>query len=223
MSAFLSISVWITLATVIPGLVTITVVFWSIVIVNVDWLYNLRHPLEGASTWVWAGSVAAIMVTTQFFGIILEGVLVKKKWLGTETLMANLAPGIDPHGQTEIIINPYHEYGGLYVLLAELREDEDAHGHLQRALAQYFLTNNVLISFLIGIFSSFVLLVDYWINFDIPQEAFIELILLPSIIYIFMLLILLCVTFNVSVTRFQVMAKSLWAARRLRVRHLEEN
>ncbi len=222
MSAFLSISVWITLATVIPGLITITVVFWSIVIVNVDWLYNLRHPLEDASTWVWGGAVATIMVMTQQIGIILEAVLIKKEWLGPRSRMIKIPPGIDPHQETEINIKPYDEYKGLYILLAELTEEEDTHGHLQRAIAQFFLTNNALVAISIGIFSSFVLLVDYAIWFPIDEEAFLMLKLFPTAIYVFSLLILLLVTFKVARTRFEVMAKGLWAARRLRIQHLED-
>jgi hypothetical protein len=111
MSAFLSISVWITLATAIPGLITIAVVFWSIVIVNFEWLYNLRHPLEDASTWVWGGSVALIMVMTQQFGIILEGVLVRRRWLGSGELSVELAPGIDPYQVTHIVTIPRQSRG----------------------------------------------------------------------------------------------------------------
>lgn len=91
------------------------------------------------------------MVLTQAFGILLESVLVSRHWLGDVKVHVDVPDGIDPLGIRAFELRPYAEYGGLYLLLAELRGDEDTQGHLQRCVAQYFLTNNSLVSFIAAI------------------------------------------------------------------------
>lgn len=210
MSAFLGISVWVTLATVVPGLITMAVLYWSIVVVHAEWLPILRHTLVDASDWIWAGLGMFMMVMTQTFGILLEKVLVRKKWLGPEKFEVEIPNGIDPHGETKITIEPYFEYQGLYILLSELSEDEDSQGHLKRALAQFFLTNNTLISFASGILLTIATLALFY-----DQEALIR-----ASLYILFLLIFFLVSFKVARIRFEVMAKALWAARRRRLKNL---
>lgn len=209
MSAFLGISVWVTLATVVPGLVTIAVLYWSLVVINAEWIVILRQPLVDASDWIWAGLGISVMVMTQAFGILLEGLLINKRWLGPEEREIQIAEGIDPHGETKFCLKPYFEYQGLYILLSELREDEDTQGHLKRSLAQFFLTNNTLISFLAGILLTLVTLTVFpsW-------EASLR-----AGLYILILLIFFLVSFKVARIRFEVMAKALWAARRRRLKH----
>lgn len=208
MSAFLGISVWVTLATVVPGLVTMAVLYWSLVVVNVAWIDALRGPLEEASDWIWAGLGISIMVLTQSFGILLEGLLIRRRWLGPVERTIKIEPGIDPHGQTLVRLRPYDEYQGLYILLAELREDEDTQGHLKRALAQFFLTNNTLVSFIAAMILTVVTL-GVW-----PSQP----ALLRSVIWLAILVLLLLVSFRVARIRFEVMGKALWAARRRRLR-----
>jgi hypothetical protein len=94
------------------------------------------------------------------------------------------------------------------ILLSELGEHEDAQGHLKRALAQFFLTNNTLVSFGLGILF-----------------AALMCVLCPSWaalgrfgVYGGLLGICLVITYRVAVIRFATMAKSLWAARRRRFR-----
>ena len=212
MSAFLGISVWITLATVVPGLITMAVLYWALVVVNVEWISVLRQPLVEASDWIWAGLGVSMMVLTQTFGILLEGLLIHKQWLGPDELEIEIAEGIDPHGETRFTLKPYFEYQGLYILLSELREDEDTQGHLKRSLAQFFLTNNTLVSFLSGIVLTLVTLAIF------PDEE----ALIRAGLYILVLLILFIVSFKVAKIRFEVMAKALWAARRRRLKHWGE-
>jgi hypothetical protein len=164
-----------------------------------------------ASDWIWAGLGMFMMVMTQTFGILLEELLVGKKWLGPEILEVEIPEGIDPYGETRVRIEPYFEYQGLYILLSELRENEDSQGHLKRALAQFFLTNNTLISFASGILLT---LVTLGLFFD--QGALIR-----AVLYILFLSLFLVVSFKVAKIRFEVMAKALWAARRHRSKNWE--
>ena len=210
MSAFLGISVWVTLATVVPGLVTIAVLYWSVVVVHAEWLVILREPLVEASQWVWAGLGITMMVMTQTFGILLESLLIRKRWLGPEKRECKIEEGIDPHGEMEICLEPYSEYKGLYILLSELTEDEDTQGHLKRSLAQFFLTNNTLISFPAGILLTLVTLVLF------PSQG----AALRGGLYIVLLLIFFLVSFKVARIRFEVMAQALWATRRRRLKLL---
>lgn len=204
MSAFLGISIWITLAMVIPGLVTIAAVYGALLSAG----YCLMEPngvsaMTDLNEWVAAGIVVTVMITTQALGILLESLLVKLRWLGPEEVRIEVPAGVDPLGQRNFELRPYEEYQSLYLLLAELRSDEDSHGHLQRALAQFFLSNNTLVSY--GLASGICL----W-QFNTCQDSI-------SIGYLLLLLFLLLVTFKVVRIRFQVMAKALWAARRRRI------
>jgi len=205
MAAFLGISVWITLATIIPGLITLATMGGALVIISPATLATLNFDLKGFSEWSYAGLAITIMVMTQTFGILLENLLIAKHWLGPQEEVINIPPGIDPLGKTSFTLFPYYEYQGLYLLLAELQENEDTQGHLQRTLAQFFLTNNSLVSFGAGIVTSLALL---WYSNAANVVA--------ASIYIGLLIICILVSFPVERIRFKVMTQALWAARRRR-------
>lgn len=205
MSAFLGISVWVSLATIVPGLITIATIGGAFVIISPATLDALIYDLQGLSEWSYAGLAITIMVMTQAFGILLEKILISMHWLGSQEKEIDIPPGIDPLGTTSFMLRPYYEYRGLYLLLAELQENEDTQGHLQRALAQFFLTNNSLVSFGAGIATGLAL---FWYSNAVNIAA--------ASIYIGLLTICLMVSFLVERIRFEVMAKALWAARRRR-------
>ncbi len=206
MAAFLGISIWITLAMVIPGLVTLAVVVCAFLLMSTCGVGFSLAALTGLGEWVIAGIVMWIMVMNQAIGILLEAYLVHGQWLGRPNRLIAIPPGIDPLGNTTFILHPYQEYQGMYLLLAELREHEDEHGHLQRSLAQFFLTNNVMVSFSLGLVTTLVLFFNaqacdwHWPSF-----------------YGAMLLTCLVISFRVAKIRFEVMTKALWAARRHRL------
>lgn len=217
MEAFLSVSLWIVLATVVPGLVTIAALYGAYNVLNPGFLQPYVSRLQSTSDWLWASLAIAIMVLTQALGILLEGILVRKRWLtpeGRESRKITIAEGIDPHNphrETEVTLKPYYEYQGIYILLAELRENEDAQGHLKRALAQFFLTNNTLVSFIAGIVATLSIVI-------------IESTIKPSLglavkgaFCITALIVCFIVSFKVARIRFEVMAKALWATRRRRI------
>lgn len=90
----------------------------------------------------------------------------------------------------------------------------DFHGRFsgdiaKRALAQFFLTNNSLVSFGLGI--AFAVLI-YALCPSWPALGRLA-------IYLGLLGLCLVLSYKVAVIRFGVMAKSLWAARRRRHRH----
>lgn len=208
MSAFLGISLWITLATVIPGLITISILYGAVTFTGLAHHAPVMAAFQGVNDWVASGFAIMAMVLTQGIGILLENFLISNQLLGPEQRRVRIPPGVDPCGETSFSIEPYSEYQGLYLLLAELRENEDSQGHLQRTLAQFFLTNNVLVSFCLG------LLVSIW------RMIHVDLSFWPrSLGYIAFLLICLLILYPVACIRFKVMTNALWAARR---RRLEE-
>ena len=210
MGAFLGISLWIALATVVPGLITIAALYGAFAFINIQ-LFENNLSLLHANDWVWAGGAVTIMVLTQAFGILLEEFLVNKKKLGPETKTISIPKGIDPFGKTEVTINPYDEYNGLYFLLAELKESEDTQGHLKRVIAQFFLTNNTLISFSVGIVAALLItLISVISNISFG-------VIIRGSLYIIVLGASLIISYRVAVIRFAVMSKSLWATRRVRI------
>ncbi len=207
MGAFLGISIWITLAMVIPGLVTIAAVHGAVLSAGCCLAPpNGLMQLSSLDEWVAAGAVVTVMIMTQALGILLESLLVRLRWLGPEEIRINIPAGVDPLGLRRFELRPYEEYQGLYLLLAELRSDEDSHGHLQRALAQFFLSNNTLVSYGLAVG------ICLW-QLDVCRDD----LGMPAFAYLALLMLLLLVTFKVVRIRFQVMAKALWAARRRRL------
>jgi len=206
MTAFFNISVWITLAMVIPGLVSMATLFGAMVVGDTCSLLPAASAVKEFSDWAVAGVAVTIMIMTQAVGILLESFLVDHKWLGPEKIAIDIPKGVDPLGQRAITLEPYAEYQGLYLLLAELRNDEDSHGHLQRALAQFFLSNNTMVSFAVGIVGTL------WHVVIAPAQ-----VLGAQFAYLFLLTACLVVTVKVVRVRFVVMTKALWAARRRRL------
>ncbi len=138
----------------------------------------------------------------------------RKRWFGPISKDVEIPQGIDPLGVTKFTLEPYAEYQGLYLLLAELREKEDSQGHLQRALAQFFLTNNTMVSFAAGFIFTVVLL------FQNNSRDLYHL--LRGSAYLMALIACLIVSYCVARIRFEVMAKALWAARRRRIANPEK-
>jgi hypothetical protein len=142
------------------------------------------------------------MVLTQALGILLEEFLIRNRLLGRKFVVYR-------GSKKKESLSVYEQYEYLYFLLAELRSDEDTQGHLQRSIAQYFLTNNTLISFSVGIIVSIILA---FISND-PDYT------LPTIYYTSFLLFLLIISYAVAVIRFREMAKSIYSARMARAQN----
>lgn len=201
MGAFLGISLWVALATVMPGLVTIAVVFCAFVVADPTIIYSDNNTFLIPSDWVVAGIAITIMVLTQAFGILLEELLVKLHLFPGCRQLA-VPEEFCSRGDNEI--DAYERYDQLYILLAQLTEHEDSQGHLKRAAAQFFLTNNTLVSFLVGIILSLVLAFG-----DNARGEYL-------VLYIIGLLLCLLASYWVAVIRFRVMAKCIWATHAVR-------
>lgn len=204
MAAFLGISIWVTLAMVVPGLVTMAALFGAMATTGG---LNKLSRLNGLSEWVTAGIAVTCMIMTQAIGVLRESLLVTTHWMGTERRPIAISAGIDPLGERKLDLQPYEEYQGLYLLLAELREDEDSHGHLQRTLAQFFLSNSTIVWFGSGILLTLCRLTITALP-DVPI----------TVGYLGLLCAFLVITVRVSRIRFEVVTKTLWAARRRRLK-----
>lgn len=200
MSAFLGISLWIVLATVIPGLITITTLFGAFAVADPALLIPSDRGLLPKSDWIIGGIAVTLMILTQAIGILWEELCIKRRWY--PNCEAVSIPQEDPSASK--IINAYEQFSTLYILLAQLKENEDTQGHLKRCAAQFFLTNNTLVSFTAGIVAAIVLM------FYFDQR------LLPLMAYTAALIGCLLVSFWVGVIRFKVMAKSIWATKAAR-------
>lgn len=199
MGAFFSISFWIALATVIPGFMTVGVLHLCIAAAGLE--YSI---VETDSVVI--GVVVAIMVLTQASGILLEEFLIRFQLLGSDEQHFSVP---DPRRTGEVLqvaINPYKQYDVIYGLLVQLGRDEDPHRHLERALAQFFLTNNSLVAFGLGSLLAFGLVFGV-----APVERSGALVSIGI-----GCLICLVVSHRVAVIRFRVVAESVWALRKLR-------
>ena len=208
MSAFFGISVWVTLAMIVPGLVTLATLYGAFLVATSCMDVPMLPDFELFGDWAISGIAVTVMIMTQGIGILVEGVLTRVRWYCPESRTIVIPEGIDPFGVVKFDLRPYEEYQGLYLLLAELREGEDHHGHLQRALAQFFLSSNTMVSYAAGSLATLWLIVAYGCATSLAWG------------YLALLLACLAVTTKVVRIRFEVMAKALWAARRRRIEDL---
>lgn len=192
MAALFTVSYWIVLVTVIPGTVTIATIFGAFAYVDPDLLENLSINLLGFEEWLAFAVAVTIMILTQTLGILLEEILVRRKWLGRKKL--------SPQGT-----DCYEEYSILYYDLAGMKKDDDAHGHLRRAITQFFLTLNTLISFLIGAIVAFAIAF-----LGKPQNTLVHN---KAGIYIAFMTLCLILSYLVAKIRFREMGRSIWATR----------
>lgn len=205
MGEFLAISMWIALATVIPGLVTIAGVYLAMMTAYPQVCSTLPSI---NSNWLLAGIMIAVMILTQALGILFEWVMIKLRVIGPESKEISIPKGIDPHDEVNFTLRRYDEYKGLYLLLAEMDEGDDSQGHLKRVVAQFFLTNNTIVSFAVSLIT-LVILAD--INpafvFDVRFHF-----------YLIFLIVALIISYLVVRIRFNVMTQCLWAIRRKRMK-----
>ncbi len=194
MGSIIGLSLWIALATVIPEMVTIAVVWLAFVIANGGDRSTLPINFDQTSDWIVTSIAVTVMVMTQALGIILEKMMIQWKWYGTRKKeeLAKMDSDSEPMGW-------YDAYKKLYPQLARLKESDDAKGHLERAIAQFFMTNNTLVSFSVGLVTSVILLgqgpgnpVGLWW-------------------YAGALVLCLAVTYQVAVSRFRILGESFLA------------
>lgn len=196
MSALFTLSYWIALVTVVPGLVTLAAVYGAVAFVDDGTWASVSSGLEATNEWILVAGAVAVMVLTQGSGILLEEVLVGLRLLGRGP--------IPPHG-----IDRYDEYGRLYVLLARMTADDDAHGHLRRAVAQFFLTLNTLVSFGAGIAAAWIVVASSSPAASHPAaDAWAS-----AWLYTLAMLACLGVSYAVAVIRMREMARSIRAVR----------
>ncbi len=216
MGAFLGISLWVALATIIPGLVTISSVYLGFEFLRPQ-VIDCIDGLIFNNDWITASIAITTMVLTQTFGILLEEIIVDKqifKFTPKEKEIA-FTEGIISKDVLKKSYDPYQEYKSLYLLISKLSEHEDSQGHLKRALAQFFLSNNTLVSFTIGIVVGIGLLL--WGIFGVPK-TFDWHLLINFIIFELMMILFLIVSFKVAHIRFYVIGKALLATR---ITHIE--
>lgn len=204
MNSLMAISLWFALVTVVPGLITIAAVVGGVVYIDAELFQIFDVQLN---EWIWGALTVTIMILTQAMGIILEGFLVRRKMLGESTIsVEKVRLGIG--SETQEVLKPYHEYEHLYPLLVLLEEGDDPYGHLERAITQFFLTVNTLVSFGAGIVTVIGIML-----FSTGLHGLNTGVALRSALYGSILLFAMLISYRVAIIRFQVMAVSAWSLR----------
>lgn len=201
MNSLIAVSLWIALVTVVPGLITIATVFGAFAFVDPEYTATIDVT---TNEWIWSAIAVTIMILTQGVGILLEDRLVTRKKFGRQKVRID-ADLIPKHGDD---IDLYEEYHRLYLLLVRMKDDEDPSSHLERAVAQFFLTNNTLVSFGVGILATVGILL-----LSVSTQGASLPVLIRGGLYMGLLLGALAISFRVAATRFRVMTLSMWAFR----------
>jgi hypothetical protein len=204
MEALIGLSLWVVIATIIPGVITIATMYLSVVVAYPALIDNLHDIIKFKNDWIVTGIALVVIILTQALGILVENLLIKLRAYGPKEKEITIPEGIDPLSSTNFILRRYDEYQGLYLLLVELGTEDDTQCHLNRILAQFFLSNNTMVGFFISLVLALVL---SFVN----REAWLSVY---YYVYILFLMAFIFVSWNTTCTRFIVMTKSLWALRR---------
>lgn len=195
MGAIFTVSYWITLVTAIPGLITVATVYFGVASVNAQYIGSVNSRFVVTNDWIILAVIITIMILTQVAGILLEEILIKKRWLGRKA--------IQPYS-----ISPYEEYSELYIILAKMKDKDDPQGHLRRAVAQFFMTMNVMISFLAGM-----VVVVITVSLSLITVVETDGLWSSAAIYFLFMMVCLGLIYPVTIIRFREMARSIWAVR----------
>lgn len=86
MGAIFTVSYWITLVTAIPGLITVATVYFGVASVNAQYIGSVNSRFAITNDWIILAVIITIMILTQVAGILLEEILIKKRWLGRKAI-----------------------------------------------------------------------------------------------------------------------------------------
>ncbi len=208
MNTFSSLTLWIILAIVMPGLVTI-----SCLLVIFQWVYpEVGHSFYAIAmnSWYEFSFIIAIMIVTQVVGIVQEQILNGLKLFPSQVELSagavKLAKKLKIKAKR---INPSEEYGLLYMVLAMLQPDDDKHGHIQRVAGQFFLTVNCMASYLIGALVALAMAIRHGMTSE-------------TVMFLIAMLILYVFTFKAMQVRFTSLVSSLWIARHIALRRISK-
>ena len=183
MSPFSSLTIWIVLATVIPGFITIACLYLIF-----SWVFQGEHLcLPALNNWIGVSLAISIMIITQTFGILQEKMF----------MCCELYPK-DIKGINGEDIDVENTYKRMYGVLAGLQKEDDTHGHMQRIIGQYFLTVNNLVAYVLSIIVVMVILL---LNPELYSLRVVGFTLVMVLLYIF--------TFFVMRVRFRSMIQSV--------------
>lgn len=206
MNVFNSLSLWIILATVIPGFVTI-----ACLLLILKWVYALPEiNFAGTGDLELAAFAISIMLITQLAGMLLEKGMLRFYTSPREKIKPEDSPLTQELGLDVQSYTPAKEYRQLYLVLAAMRSSDDPHGHVERTAAQFFMTNNMLASCFIA------MLVLVFMSGVMPYT--------PRVLPAGGALLVLCLlTFFATRIRFSTMCRSIWVARQLLIRERKQN
>lgn len=196
----LGFSLWIALVTVIPGLITIASVagaVWIFVPEIAGTVGVLENQLFALAV------VAAIMLVTQSIGITLESLLTEYRLLGHESVEIPSEVAGEP---TEV--DPYEQYKLLYFTLVSMGPEDDPNSHVERAVAQFFLSNNALVAFGTGLVTTFGLA-----SWSALTGTLTGPVLWSAVAYVIGLAVFLIAVYHITRIRFRVMTKAVWTLR----------
>ena len=206
MNVFSSLTLWIILATIIPGLITIACIF-----IIINWVFpNIYEEYCQLSNWYELSLAVAIMIITQTLGIIQEKIFDVLKMFPKKT------EGINDYGILNDLsldknkIEAKKEYKYLYFLMSILQKEDDKHGHIQRIVGQFYLTLNNLVSYFIGLVVMFLLL-------------FVESYNNRVLIFAIVMIVLYLLTFIAMRIRYKRLVKTIWITRQIVTKRLQKN
>lgn len=172
-------------------------------IVNPGAIENYLLTVPADLDWLYSSLAVSAIVLTKTIGILVENFLVSKRCLGPEIKKTAIDKDFDSYGETHILLNAYTEFEDRHLLLDIPGRCEADYGRLKCVLAKFFLANNTLASFALGIAFA---IVNFVIN---PSWHALG----RSIEYAGVMGVCLVVGYKIAVMRFNVLARSIWAAR----------
>lgn len=217
MGSLSSMTIWIVLSTIVPGLISIACVSVIIYFIFPDYAVNISNLNE----WIMLSLCVFIMILNQFLGILLEKTLIYLKMMPSRIDYDSTIELFKKNGnksKNELLslnnikweIDTNQIYSNIYFIISQMKPDDDAYGHVQRIISQYFLTNNTIVPFLGS--SVFILIHLYLCGYyQISTTKTIEIILL------FIMVLLSLISYFTARIRFCSMIKCLYS---LHLKHI---
>jgi hypothetical protein len=151
MNILSSFSLFIILAAVVPGMITLACLSVACMFVYPDYWAAVSNYLVVSDWLIWVFSIA-VMFLNQFLGIGLEWLLKKCKMLPFKDMeISSLKFSGTKCIEENVTVDPDEVYKKMYCILGRLRDCDDRHGHVQRVAGQFFLMVNTMISFILTI------------------------------------------------------------------------
>lgn len=197
MNIFNTLSSWIILSLVLPGLVTLAILY-----ILLDWIFliDIGTFASETSNWIGLSIAVSIMILTQTVGVVKERCLTNLWFRRIKPYRVKTFKHHKINASEKIY--PAGQFRHQYHLLLLLRNIDDPHGHLNRIAGQFYLSVNTSAACMIGLLVFIVLwITDGW---EASDGLFLGCLFLIYALTLYLVRI-----------RYRILTEAIWLTKQL--------